>query len=120
MAHGDPIPPDTIIYRALRKKHINQDGSINETAFLLTPAHDEYQDETELSFCFSADVARAVIENVRGVCQLRVADIIALGLRATESEDPQHVDVRGMPCLTVDTETAHRVAKDLRDKATKV
>ena len=118
MAAGDPVPPERLIYRAIRSnKFLNHDRTLNESAFLLTPAHDEFPDETYLSFGVDPAGAVAGLTRVRFVAEIRVADIIALGLTVTEDADPQKIQVAGMPLPTADDVTAFRVAKDLRIKS---
>lgn len=117
MAVGDPIPPDRIIYRAVRSKQINADKTINEIAFLLKPAHGEFPDETYLSFGVDARGAIAGLQNIRYVAEMRVAEIIALGLTVVEDADPQKIQVAGMPLSINDDALATQIAKDLRNKA---
>lgn len=120
MAPGDPIQPDRVIFRALRWKHIERKTKQpKETAFLLTPAHDEFPDETYLSFGINPDGARAGLTNIAHVCEIRVSDILTLGhnLQVTEDVDPQKVCVSGMPLITVNEELALTIAKDLRGKS---
>ena len=66
------------------------------------------------------DGAKAGLTNIRHVCQIFVADIIALGLSVTADDDPQKVHVSGMPLKETDSETAYAIAKDLRNLATMV
>jgi len=117
MAAGDPVPPDRTIYRAIRGKQLNSDKSINEIAFLLQPAHGQYEDETYLSFGVDIRGAIAGLNNIRYVAEMRVADILPLGLTVVEDPDPQKIQVSGMPMARDDEATAYRVAKDLRNKA---
>jgi hypothetical protein len=116
MAAGDPVPPDRIIFRSIRGKQLNPDKTINEIAFLLKPAHDEFPDETYLSFGVDAHGAVAGLANIRYVGTIQVADILALGLTVVEDADPQKVQVAGMPLARDDEPTALRIAKDLRNK----
>jgi len=117
MAPGDPIPPERTIYRAIRSKQLNPDKTINEIAFLLKPAHGDYEDETYLSFGISVEGAKAGLTNIRHVAEISVADILALGLRVIEDEDAQKVRVSGMPLEKTDPALARAFAKDLRNKA---
>jgi hypothetical protein len=117
MAAGDPVPPDRIIYRAIRAKQINPDKSINEIAFLLRPAHGDFPDEDYLSFGVDAVGAVAGLQNIRYVAEIRVGNITALGLTVIEDEDAQKVRVAGMPLSTHDEVEAVKFAKDLRKNA---
>jgi hypothetical protein len=116
MAAGDPVPPERIVYRAIRAKQLNPDKTINEIAFLLQPAHGQWEDETYLSFGVDPHGAVAGLNNIRYVAEMRVADILALGLTVTEDQDPQKLQVAGMPMLR-DDERALQFAKDLRNNA---
>lgn len=119
MAPGDPIPPDRTIYRAIRKKQLSEDGeSISEIAYLLKPAHGEWPDETYLSFGVNVAGAKAGLQNIKHAASILVEDVLALGLQVTEDEDPQKVQVSGMPLETVDVERAWIIAKQLRDAST--
>src|SRR5260370_41571854 len=116
MACGDAIPPDRLIYRALPWKHIDRKSrEPKDTAFLLKPAHSPWPDETYLSFGVDQEAAKAGLTNIPHVCELRVADILALGhnLQVTEDDDPQKVRVSGVPLITANEELALTVAKDL-------
>jgi hypothetical protein len=117
MAVGDNVPPERTIFRAIRKKDLNPDNSINEIAFLLKPAHDEFVDEIYLSI--GVDPAGAVVglQRIRHVAAVCVADLIALGLTVVEDNDPHKVQVAGMPLVTVDQIGAMKFAKDIRSKA---
>lgn len=116
MAAGDPVPPNRIIFRSIRSKQLNPDKTINEIAFLLTPAHGEWPDETYLSFGVDAQGAVAGLANIHYIGTIRVADILALGLTVVEDADPQKVQVAGMPLARDDESTALRIAKDLKNK----
>jgi hypothetical protein len=117
MAAGDPIPPETIIYRALPgRKYLAEDSTApSEVAFLLKPAHDQWPDETYLSLGISVAGAAKGLTNVRHTCAIRVADIVGLNrnLTITEDEDPDKVRVSGMPLITQNEKVALDVAKDL-------
>jgi hypothetical protein len=118
MPIGDPIPPERLVYRALRPKHLSEDKAvIKETAFLLTEAHGEYPAETELSFGVDANAASAGLQNIKYYTEISVASIRALGLRVTEDDDPAHICVSGMPLARENPELAHSIAKDLRNLA---
>lgn len=117
MAAGDPVGADRLIYRAIRSGKLNPDKTIKETAFLLTPAHGEYPDETYLSFGVDQAGAVAGLENIRYVAEIRVGDILALELTVVEDADPQKIQVAGMPLKDRDETGAFKFAKDLRNKA---
>jgi hypothetical protein len=118
MAAGDPIPPERIIYRALRNKYYDpQTNRPRDIAFLLRPAAGEFPDETYLSFGADVASAEAGLTNIRHFCEINVADILDLHLEVTEDDDPRKVRVSGMPLLTVNEERAFRVAKDLLARA---
>jgi hypothetical protein len=120
MACGDPIPPDRVIYRAVSGRHFDRkSNSPRETLFLLKGAHDNFEAETYLSFGVDIEGARAGLQNIARVCEIRVEDILALGhnLQVVEDEDPQKIRVSGMPLPTVNEELAFTIAKDLRRKS---
>lgn len=120
MARGDPVPPGTVIYRAVSPSRIdNATNRPKETAFLLRPARDEFEAETSLTFATSAEAAVSGLNRVTKTCQIRVSEIIGLGrgLTVTEGDDPTNVQVSGMPLFGVDDGLALAIAKDLRDKA---
>jgi hypothetical protein len=120
MASGDLVPEDRVIYRALGKKYLNEASTApNEVAFLLKPAHGDWPDETFLSFGVSPEAARKGLTRIRHVCEIKVADILALqrGLQVTEDDDPEKVRVSGMPLETENPKLAFDIAKDLLGKS---
>jgi hypothetical protein len=117
MAPGDPVPPATIIYRAVSPSRVDKaTARPKETAFLLRPASDKYPAEDSLSFGVSPNAAVEGLDRVK-TCHIQVADILALGLKVCEDDDPEHVQVSGMPLYGVDDGLALAIAKAIRDKA---
>lgn len=117
MAPGDPVSPDRIIYRAVSPSRIDKaTARPKDTAFLLRPATDQLPPEDSLSFGVTAEAAAKGLTRVT-TCHVRVADILALGLKVSEDEDPEHVQVSGMPLYGADDGLALAIAKAIRDKS---
>lgn len=117
MACGDPIALDRVIYRALPSyKYVDRKSKEpKDIAFLLRPATEQFEAETYLSFGTDQDTARAGLTNVPYVCEISVADILALpyNLQVVEGEDTTRVRVSGMPLFGADDALALVIAKDL-------
>jgi hypothetical protein len=119
MAPGDSVLPERIIYRAVSPSRIDKATERpKETAFLLRPASDTFPAETSLTFGMTAEAATRDLTRVK-TCQIRVSDVLALdyGLKVCEGEDPDNVQVSGMPLYGVDDGLALAIAKAIRDKS---
>lgn len=90
-----------------------------ETAFLLRPASERFVAEVSLTFGKSPQAALRGLTRVSHTCRVKVSDILGLGhnLTVTEGDDPDYVQVAGMPLFGVDDGLALTIAKDIRNKA---
>lgn len=97
MRPGDFLPPEAIIFRALRKQHYNPDQKApNRTAFLRRPQ------EEGISVSQSLERAQNCLRGSPGVARLLTGEVTAITCGPVVIHDPVvtddlHSEIRGLP-----------------------
>lgn len=119
-----PIPPETIVYRAIRKSVWVIEGELQYTAFVLNSE----KNEEELSVllegnCRDGEYCAAKARACYGEIVLKAEAFINLGLTVipTPREDlPYHVSVYGLPAYYESAEDKEESeARNIADEITK-
>jgi hypothetical protein len=119
-AHGDPLPCQTIVFRALRSKSwIDEENQRAAADAFRRRSRQNGGDDDGLSVNRrSAEACRAVLKKCQGVVSLHVGRVRDMGLDVqVDPQDADHALIIGLPYPEDDPDTLETLATALAEQS---